>query len=159
MILTLFGDGYMIIPVIQNIIVDSLGWLTNREFTDAIALGQVTPGPIFISATFIGYKVGGFAGAVNATISIFLPPAILMALLSQFIDRIKHSPTVKSIFIGLRPAVIGMIFSAVVTIGKSAELAWPSFLIFFIVLFLAFKYKVNVAYLIPIAGFVGVFLF
>ncbi len=143
----------------ENTFVNHLGWLTTKEFADGIALGQVTPGPIFISATFIGYKVGGLTGAVVATISVFLPPAILMIALSEFIDKIKHSSGIKASFKGLRPAVIGMIFSAVVTIGKSAEIEWSSLLIFLFILILSLKYKLNVAYLIPMAGLIGILIF
>ena len=157
--LSLFGGGYVIIPIMENTFVNHLGWLTTKEFADGIALGQVTPGPIFISATFIGYKVGGLTGAVVATISVFLPPAILMIALSEFIDKIKHSSGIKASFKGLRPAVIGMIFSAVVTIGKSAEIEWSSLLIFLFILILSLKYKLNVAYLIPMAGLIGILIF
>ena len=157
--LSLFGGGYVIIPIMENTFVNHLGWLTTKEFADGIALGQVTPGPIFISATFIGYKVGGLTGAVVATISVFLPPAILMIALSEFIDKIKHSSGITSAFKGLRPAVIGMIFSAVVTIGISAEIEWSSLLIFLLILILSLKYKLNVAYLIPMAGLIGILIF
>ncbi len=86
MSLTLFGGGYVIIPAIQEVVVHGLNWLTAQEFADAIAMGQITPGPIFISATFIGYKVAGFAGAVAATLAIFFPPGLLMIFCSHFIE-------------------------------------------------------------------------
>ena len=159
MSLTLFGGGYVIIPAIQQIVVDGLNWLTTKEFADAIAMGQITPGPIFISATFIGYKVGGFLGAVAATLSIFFPPAFLMIFCSHFIDRIKNSKAISAIFKGLRPAVIGMIFAAAFTIGKGIEIHWISVLIFLAVLISAIKYKVNVVYLIPVSGIAGMLLF
>ena len=74
----LFGGGYVFIPLIQEIVVDGHGWVTTQEFVDAIAMGQITPGPILVSAAFIGLKVAGFAGAVVATVGIYLPPALLM---------------------------------------------------------------------------------
>ncbi len=154
--LSLFGGGYVVIPILENLFVHQLGWLSLKEFADGIALGQITPGPIFISATFIGYKVGGLWGALNATFFIFVPPALLMILLSHFIERIKYSITIQAIFKGLRPAVIGMIFSAVYTMAKSSEVIWASLIIFLLVLFLAMYYKVNVVYLIPIAGVLGI---
>ena len=91
MSLSLFGGGYVVIPAMQQVIVNSLNWLNQLEFTDAIAMGQITPGPIFISATFIGYKVAGFWGALNATISIFLPPGLLMIVCARFFDQIRNS--------------------------------------------------------------------
>lgn len=159
MSLTLFGGGYVIIPAMQAVVVHGLNWLTTQEFADAIAMGQITPGPIFISATFIGYKVAGFAGAVAATLAIFFPPAFLMIFCSHFIDRIKNSNAISAIFKGLRPAVIGMIFSAALTIGKGIEINWISMLIFAGVLVSAIKFKVNVVYLIPLSGIVGILLF
>jgi chromate transporter len=159
MSLTLFGGGYVIIPAIQEVVVHGLNWLTPKEFADAIAMGQITPGPIFISATFIGYKVAGFTGAVAATLAIFFPPAFLMIFCSHFIDRIKNSKVISAIFKGLRPAVIGMIFSAAFTIGKGIEIHWISIFIFVAVLVSAIKFKVNVVYLIPVSGLVGMLLF
>ncbi len=159
MSLTLFGGGYVIIPTIQEIVVDGLNWLTTKEFADAIAMGQITPGPIFISATFIGYKVGGLAGAVAATLSIFFPPAFLMIFLSHFLDRIKNSNTISAIFKGLRPAVIGMIFAASFTIGKGIEIQWQAIMIFLAVFILSFRFKINVVFLIPASGIGGVLLY
>ncbi len=157
--LSLFGGGYVVIPVLENVFVHHLGWLTIKEFADGIALGQVTPGPIFISATFIGYKVAGFWGAVNATLFIFLPPALLMILFSHFLEKVKHSPYLRAAFKGLRPAVIGMIFSAVVTIARGADPGWISGVLFLLILFVVLYYKINVVYVIPLAGLAGLFLF
>lgn len=156
---TLFGGGYVMIPAMHEIIVDNLQWLTSKEFADGIALGQVTPEPIYISAAFIGYKVQGFLGALIATISVFLPAGLIMIISSKFLNFFKNSALVKAVFKGLRPAVIGMIFSASVTIGKGLEIKWPSFAIFLLVLLLSLKFKLNAVYLIPISGILGVLLF
>ena len=91
MSLLLFGGGYVFIPLIQQIVVDDYGWVSRQEFIDAIALGQVTPGPILISAAFIGYKVSGLLGAAAATVGIFTPPAVVMIVSSHFLDRIRQS--------------------------------------------------------------------
>ncbi len=159
MSLTLFGGGYVVIPAIQQVVVDGLQWLTIKEFADAIAMGQITPGPIFISAAFIGYKVYGFWGALAATLAIFTPPGLLMVFCSQFINQIKNSKLATTLFKGIRPAVIGMIFSAAYTIGKGVDPSWQSLLLFIAVLILSVKYKVNVVYLIPAAGGIGILLF
>ncbi|MTI37968.1 chromate efflux transporter, partial [Fulvivirga lutimaris] len=81
--LTLFGGGYVMVPILQSIIVEQMNWLTNVQFVDAIAIGQVTPGPILISAAFVGYKVSGLLGALIATIGIFGPSSLLMIVLSS----------------------------------------------------------------------------
>lgn len=156
---TLFGGGYVIIPTMQEIFVSGLHWLSKEEFADAIAMGQLTPGPIFISATFIGYKVGGFLGAVTATLAIFIPPGFIMILVSEFFNKIRNSKVIKAIFKGLRPAVIGMIFAAAYTIGSSISFSWFAIVVFLSVLIASFKYKVDVVYLIPIAGISGLLFF
>lgn len=156
---TLFGGGYVIIPAMQEIIVSGLDWLSKKEFADAIAMGQLTPGPIFISATFIGYKVGGLLGAVTATLAIFIPPGILMILFSEFFNKIRGSKLINASFKGLRPAVIGMIFAAAYTIGNSISFSWFGLIVFLAVLIASLKYKVDVVYLIPLSGIAGLLYF
>ena len=159
MSLTLFGGGYVIVPAMQSVVVDGFHWVTTKEFADAIAMGQITPGPVIITATFIGYRVTGFLGALAATIAIFYPPGILMIILSGFLNKIKDSNVIAAVFKGMRPAIIGMIFSAAFTVGKEAEMIWPTALIFLIVLILLMKFKLNVVYMIPLAGIAGILLF
>ncbi len=156
MSLTLFGGGYVIVPAMQQVIVDGFHWLTTKEFSDAIAMGQITPGPVILTATFIGYKVAGLLGAFVATVAIFLPPTFVMLIFSKFLKRIKESNMVAAIFKGMRPAIIGMIFSAAFTVGKGAELVWPSAAIFLTVLILLVRYKLDVIYMIPISGLAGI---
>lgn len=159
MSLTLFGGGYVIIPAMQQVIVDGFHWLTTTEFADAIAMGQITPGPIFISATFIGFRIAGFAGALVATIAVFFPPGLLMIALSGFMKNIRNSTIITAVFKGMRPAIIGMIFSAVWTLGKEAPLTWPTPLIFLAVLVLLIRFKVQAVYLIPLSGLAGIVLY
>ena len=156
MSLTLFGGGYVIVPAMQQVIVDGFHWLTTKEFSDAIAMGQITPGPVILTATFIGYKVSGLMGAFVATIAIFLPPTFVMLIFSGFLKRIKESNLIAAIFKGMRPAIIGMIFSAAFTVGKGAEMAWPSAAIFITVIILLVRFKLNVIYMIPISGLAGI---
>ncbi|SNR74728.1 chromate efflux transporter [Lutibacter flavus] len=156
---TLFGGGYVIIPTMQEIIVSGLHWLTEKEFADAIAMGQLTPGPIFISATFIGFKVGGIIGAVTATLAIFIPPGLVMILFSEFFNKIRNSKVIKAAFKGLRPAVIGMIFAAAYTIGISISFSWFAVVVFLGVLIASLKFKIDVVYLIPLSGIAGLIFF
>ena len=143
----------------HQVIVEGFHWLTTKEFADAIAMGQITPGPVILSATFIGYRVAGYLGAFVATLAIFLPPGFVMILLTGFLKKIKDSTLLAAIFKGMRPAIIGMIFSAAITVSKEAELVWPSAVIFLTVLILIVKFKVDVVYLIPLAGIAGIFFF
>jgi chromate transporter len=159
MSLTLFGGGYVIIPAMHQVIVEGFHWLTTKEFADAIAMGQITPGPVILTATFIGYRVAGYLGACVATLAIFLPPGFVMILLSGFLKRIKDSNLLAAIFKGMRPAIIGMIFSAAITVGKGIGPIWPSSIIFLTVLILLVKFKADVLYMIPLAGVAGILLF
>lgn len=159
MSLFLFGGGYVFIPLIQNTVVASNGWLTQQEFVDAIAMGQITPGPILISAAFIGYKVAGVLGALVATIGIFMPPAVVMIIASHALNRIKQSTVIKAVLRGIRPAVIGMIIAAVIAVGMTAPLHWASILIFAAALLAQLKFKLDVVWVIPSAGLAGLLLY
>jgi len=159
MSLSLFGGGYVVIPAMQQVVVNSLGWLTNKEFTDAVAMGQVTPGPIFITATFIGYKVAGFWGAINATIAIFLPPGLVMIAFSRFFDTIRNSAVISAVFKGLRPAIIGMIAAASYTILAHSDFSLVTGLLLCVFLILAIRYKADPVFLIPGAGIIGLLIF
>lgn len=121
MSLTLFGGGMVIIPYMQSILVDELHWLPVKEYVDAIAFGQITPGPILVSVTFIGYKIAGVFGALLATLAIFIPSASLMIVLAQYINY-QHTG-IKAVFNGIRPVVIGMILAA----GIQLVMAMPHF--------------------------------
>ncbi|MFZ2199084.1 MAG: chromate efflux transporter [Thermodesulfovibrionales bacterium] len=159
MSLMLFGGGFVFIPLIQKIVVDSIHWVTQAEFTSAIAMGQITPGPILISAAFIGYKVKGFLGAALATVAIFFPPALLMVSSSQVLDRIKGSRVIKAALRGVRAAVVGMIFSAAVVIGRGAVLHWGTLMIFVVALVALVRLRVDVVWIIPAAGVIGILLY
>lgn len=159
MSLSLFGGGYIVIPAMQQVIVHSLGWLSSKQFADAVAMGQVTPGPIFITATFIGYKVAGFWGAVNATLAIFLPPGLLMVVCSRFLETIRNSTAISAIFKGLRPAIIGMIGAAAIQILAGGDLSVKTALLFIVFIILATRYKADPVFLIPGAGLIGLLIF
>jgi len=155
----LFGGGFVFIPMIQEIVVDTYGWVTNKEFIDGIALGQITPGPILISATFIGYKMAGVLGATAATIGIFLPPALLMLICAHFLDKLKESPGITAALKGIRCGVIGMIAAAAIVVLQSAEQNWISLAILIAALLALVKFKIEVAWIIPVSGLIGFLLY
>lgn len=157
--LTLFGGGYVVIPALHELFVENLGWLTSAEFADGIAIGQITPGPIFITATFIGYKVAGITGALLATIAMFTPPMVLTVLLSRFVKTLNQSTLVKAAMKAVRAAVIGMIFASAVTIGQTISVSIVSVAIFLVAFYISFKYTISPVYLIIGSGVAGFVLF
>ncbi len=159
MSLLLFGGGFVVIPLIEQIVVQEQAWLTRQEFIDAIALGQITPGPILISAAFIGYKVMGLVGAAIATVAIFLPPALLMLVSAHFLTRMRDSMVVQAVLRGIRPAVIGMIAAAAWSIGTTAVPNWLSVVIFLAALIALLRLRVDVVWIIPSAGLTGLLLY
>jgi chromate transporter len=114
-----FGGGLAMIPAIEHVVVIELHWLDSRAFADAIALGQITPGPIAICATFIGYRVAGLLGALVATIAMFAPAIGLALLAGHSVERFRHSPLVAGALRALAPAVIGMLAAATFSLGRA----------------------------------------
>jgi chromate transporter len=153
--ITLFGGGYVFIPMLQELVVSKMDWLTSQEFIDGIAMGQITPGPIMISATFIGYKLAGIGGAIAGTLAIFLPPGLLIMMASHVIGFLKESPELNAVFKGIHPAVIGMIFAASIIIGMSMPHEWLQLIILVASFVLTYKFKADILLIIPLSGVAG----
>ncbi|MDP3181395.1 MAG: chromate efflux transporter [Desulfobaccales bacterium] len=115
-----FGGGYVMIPILQWEVVERLGWLTVRQFLDGILLGFVTPGPIIILATFVGYHMKGFLGGLLATISVFLPPILMIIFLSPWYHRVKESRLMRPAIQGILAALVGMLALVTVQMGRTA---------------------------------------
>ncbi|MFM1879282.1 MAG: hypothetical protein RLZZ241_2148 [Bacteroidota bacterium] len=151
MSLTLFGGGYVIIPIMRQALVSDLNWVTLSEFNAAIGISQVTPGPILSSVTFIGFKLAGISGAITATLSIFLPSAVLMLMVANLHERIKHLQEIAAVMTGIRAVVIGLILSGAYSIGiKSFGVNYYAWSIFLIALGLSVFTKIHPALLIGI---------
>jgi chromate transporter len=154
-----FGGGFVMIPFIQREVVQHYGWLTQQQFVDAIALGQITPGPILISATFIGYKVQGLTGAVVATLAVFLPSFLMTALAARQMMRLRRNPRVAGFIRGVLPAVVAMLLVAAVTIARSTVwLDWRFLLLVVAALILLVRYKVDAVYVVVGSGIAGFLL-
>ena len=121
-----FGGGYGMLSLIQNETVERAHWLSTAEFTDIVAISQMTPGPIGInSATYIGYVVtGSVLGSLVTTLTVVLPPFILTLIAAHYIERHKQSPFIKGAFMGLRPVVVGLIASAALLLMNSENFGY-----------------------------------
>lgn len=158
MSLLMFGGGYVSIPVLQHAVVDTYGWVTAREFADAIALTQLTPGPVLIAAAFIGLKVGGPAGAVAATVGVFTPTAVLMVGCAHGLQRCCASGAVRSALRGVRAAGAGMVIAAAFAIGRMAAPVWLSPVLFALALALMLRWRIEAFWVVPLCGAIGFFL-
>lgn len=125
-----FGGGFTAIPLIQHVIVDGMRWLNLTAFRDGIALGQITPGPVFITATFIGFKVQGIIGALVATIGIFTPSLAAIILVGRAHAKIKNHKIVKVIIKGFLSGFIGLLLAIVYLFGVQSLISWQTWTIF-----------------------------
>ena len=152
----LYGSGYVLVAFLENEFVERLGWITSQQLLDAVAVGQFTPGPVFTTATFIGYLVGGFPGAVAATIGIFLPAFVFVAIAHSLIDRLLGMPWVRPVLDGLNAAAIGLMGGVAITLGRDAiTTPWAAMLAIASLLLLV-RYRVNSAWLIVAGAMLGV---
>ena len=154
--LSLFGGGYVMIPIMQALFVDDLKWLLKQEFVDAIAFSQITPGPILVSATFIGYKLAGVGGALLATAAIFIPSAILMIVISGIFEKNKHRQFLQNLLSGIKAVVVGMILVAGVNIAQGFAGDYLLVGVTVIVFVLSYRLKVSPVYLILLSILSGI---
>ena len=157
--LTLFGGGYVFIPVLDKIIVNEIGWLNSQQFIDCIAMGQITPGPILISATFVGYKMNGIIGALFATFSIFAPSSVIIIFISRFFLYFKNNMFAKKIIQGIKIGIVGLIFySAIIVLLNKETIDIFTIIVFFSSIIILIKTKIHPVVLIVISGLAGYFL-
>lgn len=173
-----FGGGYAMLSMIQGEVVTRYNWISTSEFTDIVAISQMTPGPIGInSATYVGYtaimnagysQTMGVLGSMTATFAVTLPSFILMLAISKFFLKYQKHPSVEAVFSGLRPAVVGLLASAALVLMNSENFSSPkediySFVIsclIFLVAFIGTKiYKLNPIGMIVACGIAGLILY
>lgn len=173
-----FGGGYAMISLIQGKVVTQFHWMTMGQFTDIVAISQMTPGPIGInSATYVGYtsmtnagysQAAGVLGSFTATFAVILPSLILMLLISKFLMKYKSHPAIDNVFKGLRPAVVGLLAAAALCLmtkenfSSAKECPWQFYLSIAVFLF-AFTaqkvYKMNPILIIMLCALAGIVLF
>ena len=157
-----FGGGYAMLSLIQHEVVDKYHWLSLAEFTDVIAISQMTPGPIGInSATYIGYTVtGNIWGAILATVAVSLPSFLMVLAISMFFSKFRQNRYVSAAFVGLRPMTIGLIAAAALVLMNGDNfIDYKRILIFAAAFLLSWKLNVHPILTICLAGMAGLVLY
>lgn len=153
----LFGSGYVLIAFLQSDLVEKYQWITQQQLVDAIAVGQFTPGPVFTTATFIGYLISGHEGAVIATVGIFAPAFLFVAISAPLIPALRKSRWTAPILDGLNAASLSLMAGASIVLAKETVNSLYGFLAFVVNLALLVKFKINSVWLILAAGILGFF--
>jgi chromate transporter len=151
----LYGSGYVLLAFLRNGLVEQYGWLTEAQLLDAVAVGQITPGPVFTTATFIGYLLGGTPAALAATLGIFLPAFFFVAISGPLIPRIRKSRIAGAFLDGLNVASLALMAVVTVQLGRAAVIDWLSLVLAIASAILLFRYKVNSAWLVLGGAIVG----
>ena len=151
----LFGSGYVLLAFLQSDLVGHWHWLTENQLLDAVAVGQFTPGPVFTTATFIGYILGGPVAALVATVGIFLPSFILVAIGSKVVPGLRKSPTTSAFLDGVNVASLALMAVVSWQLGTAAIVGWPTGLLAVTAALLLIRYRVNSAWLVGGGAAVG----
>jgi chromate transporter len=152
----LYGSGYVLLAFLRADFVTRLGWLTDQQLLDAIAVGQVTPGPLFTSATFIGYLLGGVPGALLATLGIFLPSFLFVAASNPLIPALRRSPWFGALLDGVNVASLGLMAAVTLQVGRASLIDWPTILVALVATLALLRYKVNSTWLVLAGGIAGI---
>jgi len=150
-----FGSGYVLLAFLQSEFVERLHWLTEKQLIDAVAVGQFTPGPLFTTATFIGYVVAGWAGAIVATVGIFLPGFVLVAVSGPWIPRLRKSPVVAAALDGVVAGSLALMAVVTWQLGKASIVDRTTLAVFAVSLIVLLRFRVNAAWLVAAAAVVG----
>ncbi|MFZ5825527.1 MAG: chromate transporter [Bacillota bacterium] len=151
----LYGSGYVLLAFLQGDLVDRWQWLTSQQLLDAIAIGQFTPGPVFTTATFIGYLLAGSPGAIGGTIGIFLPAFVLVALVNPWIPRLRRSTWAAGLLDGVNAASMGLMAVVTWELGLAALTDVVTIALAALSLLVLYRYKINSAWLVIAGGAVG----
>jgi chromate transporter len=151
----LYGSGYVLLAFLHTDFVERLGWLTDQQLIDAVAIGQLTPGPVFTTATFIGFILGGTPAAILATIGIFLPAFIFVAISNPIIPRLRQSPWAGGLLEGVNAASLGLMAGVTWTLGQASLIDPLTVGLAVVSAVLLFRFKINTTWLIAGGALIG----
>ncbi|HSM08383.1 MAG TPA: chromate efflux transporter [Gemmatimonadota bacterium] len=155
----LYGSGYVLVAFLEGGLVQDYGWLTQPQLLDAIAIGQLTPGPVLSTATFIGYVVEGVPGAAVATLGIFLPSFFFVLILNPLIPRLRESVWLSAFLDAVNVAAVALMVAVTIELGVGTLVAWPAWVIAALATVLALVYRVNAAWLVAGGAVLGWLLY
>jgi len=155
----LFGSGYVLVAYLEGELIHNLGWMTQQQLLDAIAMGQFTPGPVLSTATFVGYLIAGFKGAIAATIGIFLPSFLFVGLLNPLLPKLKSSPYFRRFLDAVNISAMGIMLAVCLQLGQAILLDWQSVVIALLSLVAVFQFKLNSAYVVLGGAVLGYLFF
>jgi chromate transporter len=154
-----YGSGYVLLAFLRTDLVQGLHWITDRQLLDAISIGQFTPGPVFTTATFIGYLVGGFPGALLATLGIFLPSFALIALIHPLASRLRSYAWTSTLLEGINSAALALMGGVLLQLGRSALIDPLTWVLALIALVVLLRFKINSIWLILVGAIAGTVYF
>ncbi len=150
-----YGSGYVLLAFLRSDFVEKLHWLTDQQLIDAVAVGQFTPGPVFTTATFIGYLVGGLPAGILSTVAIFLPGFIFAAAIYPIVPRLRRSPWASKLLDGINVSAVGLMAGVTWVLGRAALIDWFTAILALISGVLVFRLKINSAWLVIGGGILG----
>jgi chromate transporter len=151
----LFGSGYVLIAFLRADLVERLHWLTDQQLVDAIAIGQITPGPVFTTSTFIGYVLAGGPGAAAATVGIFLPAFVFVAASGPLVPRLRRSRIAAAVLDGVNVASLALMAVVTVQIARAAFVDWITVAIAVVSAILLVRFRVNSTWLVAGGAAIG----
>jgi chromate transporter len=154
----LYGSGYVLLAFLRADFVERLGWLTDRQLLDAVAIGQFTPGPLFTTATFIGYILGGVPAALLASIGIFLPSFIFVLVSNPWIAKLRESVTASAFLDGVNASALALMAVVTWQLGLASIVDLPTIALALLALILLIRFRLNSAWLVLGGGAAGLFL-
>jgi chromate transporter len=155
----LYGSGYVLFAFLEGGLVEDLGWLTQQQLIDAVAIGQFTPGPVLSTATFVGYVVAGPAGAALATLGIFIPSFVFVSLLARILPRIRESKLFSAFLDGLNASAVALMAVVTLRLALAAFTSTEAVLIGIVAAVAALWLRVNAAFLVAAGAVAGWLLF
>ncbi|MEN9518026.1 MAG: hypothetical protein RLZZ381_614 [Cyanobacteriota bacterium] len=154
----LYGSGYVLLAFLQRDLVERNHWLTSQQLLDAVAIGQITPGPVFTTATFVGYLLAGNAGAIAGTFGIFLPAFLLVGIVNPWVRTLRQSPWAGGFLDGVNAASLGLMVGVTYTLGRAAIVDWLTIIVAVFSAIAVFQFKINSVWLVIAGGAIAIIL-